>query len=134
MPENTTPQGAPANEAPPQAPTTFSVGGAQMNTTENIMGATPIENQSGAKSSVAVWIGFGLILVAMIIAGTYYYMTTVEPDVTDEIPVVNIPVETDEERAIRDLDGISAELEASLDFSSIDAELDEITSDLDTIQ
>src|SRR3990167_6555458 len=122
MPE-TTPQGeVPVSGTQAATPATFSVGGPAMSTTENIMNATPIENAGGAKSSVAVWVGFGLILVAMIIAGTYYYMTTVEPDVTDEIPVVNIPVETDEERAIRDLDGISAELEASLDFSSIDAE------------
>jgi len=105
-----------------------------MNTTENIMGATMIENANGGKSSVAVWIGFGLIIIAMIIAGTYYYMTTIEPEVVDEVPVVNIPVETDEQRAVRDLETVDTSLEASLDFTDIEADLDAITNDLDTIQ
>ena len=134
MPENTSPQGVPVQETPVAAPTTFSVGGAHMNTTENIMGATMIENANGGKSSVAVWIGFWLIIIAMIIAGTYYYMTTIEPEVVDEVPVVNIPVETDEQRAVRDLETVDTSLEASLDFTDIEADLDAITNDLDTIQ
>ena len=134
MPETTSQGEVPVSGTQAATPATFSVVGPAMSTTENIMNATPIENAGGAKSSVAVWVGFGLILIAMIIAGTYYYMTTVQPDVTDEIPVVNVPVETDEERATRDLDAVNATLEASLDFTDIEADLDAVTTDLDTVQ
>ncbi len=139
MPENNTQPTAPIS---PVEPSTFSVSTPaqqplSQSTVSGVIGATSIDNQNRRSSSLAVWIGFGMIIVAMIIAGAYYYMTMIKPETIGSLPPeVNIPKEpaTTTDTSTADLDTLSSSIDASADVSDSEKDLSDIGAELDTVQ
>jgi hypothetical protein len=139
MPENNTQPSAPVS---PAEPSTFSVSTPvqqplSQSTVSGVMGATSIDNQNRRGSSLAVWIGFGMIIVAMIIAGAYYYMTMIQPETIGALPPeVNMPQEsaTTTDTSTADLDTLSSSIDASADVSDSEKDLNDISAEIDTVQ
>lgn len=147
MPENNTqPTSVPQPTQAPVEPSTFSVATpaatpAQQplseSTVSGVMGATSIENQNHRSGSLAVWIGFGMIIVAMIIAGAYYYVTMIKPETIGSLPpevnMTETPVAT-QTTPSDDLDTLSASIDASTNFTDSEKDLNDVSAELDTVQ
>lgn len=103
-------------------------------TEQNVMGATIIEN----KSSATLWtyVGVGIVIVAIVSAGIYFWVTRVTPGAEQSTVAATSTEEsvtgvTSEEQGI---DTAVADIDAATDFSSIENDLNEILSDLESAQ
>lgn len=129
MPENnqnteggTVPVVAPVAPAMPVAPTVQAPLSQQ--TVSGVMGATRVVNRSAP--NVGMYVGIGIISIAIIIAGTYFWVSRVEPGaaVLEEVAETVVPTDAAE------IDTLTAEVDSVIDFTEVDTVLDEIDAAL----
>lgn len=135
MPENNT---TPSNNAPPSDGQSLSftpkpTAPLSDATVSGVMSSTPIDNRTS--SNVALLVGSGMIIIALIIAGAYFYITTKGDTVVEVTPQETIaPQQSEEEITLSELEVESQSLDASVDFSEVEKDIDTITGELETIQ
>lgn len=102
-------------------------------TVSGVMGSTPIDNRSS--SNVALMVGAGMIIIALIIAGAYFYISTKSDEVIEVIPQETVaPQQSAQDIIVSELEAETQSLDASVDFSEVEKDIDAITGELETIQ